>query len=525
MTQSGLTRLVSSHPSATMVPMSTATTTVNFDPFLPSSAPRLKDFQHVGIAYALANTQDGKGTWIADEQGLGKTVQAITASVVHLMVHNPKGKVLIICKSALKGVWQRELARFAPQLDVQILGGRKPYETTSQVCLINFDVLAAWKSQLVKEGFQVMVIDESHYVKEIKTQRTKAALEVARDIRSRRGMVLLLSGTPLLNRPVELVTQLMIMGRLQDIAPRPEDGKSWAKAFKRTFCDMKWNGYAWEAKGAKNLDLLNTRMRGNCMIRRLRKNVLDMAETERYQVPLNLNGGLNEYRRIEETFQPKHPASEALELLGALRQAVELAKIPAAVEWVEDFLADNEEQRDPQTGQVTQTAKKLVVWATHIPAQVETARALNAAGVETVLLREATTPQEIEAAKARFNEGSARVIVCSLAMHREGHTLLGDGTNVTDSLFLSQPWHPGAVSQAEDRISRIGRTAEAVFAWTLICPDTVDEWLATLIAEKWATFRAAADGTISEAEEGSIRDALLTKLRDHMRAKYGRSPL
>ena len=139
--------------------------------------------------------------------------------------------------------------------------------------------------------------------------------------------------------------------------------------------------------------------------------------------------------------------------------------------------------------------------------------ALNKAKIKAIYLKGA---KDIEAAKADFNQGETQVIVCSLQAHREGHTLVGDGHNVTDCLFVEQPWHPGAVSQAEDRINRIGQKAEAVFAHTLVVEDTVDGWLVNLIAQKWETFKAAADGTVPEGEEMDIQNILLGLLKAKM---------
>jgi SWI/SNF-related matrix-associated actin-dependent regulator 1 of chromatin subfamily A len=326
--------------------------------------------------------------------------------------------------------------------------------------------------------------------------------------------VLLLSGTPLLNRPVELVSQLMMMGRLQDVSPAPwgkanPTERDWQYAFMMTFCDPQKNAYGkYEYKGGSRLHLLNSNLRSHCLIRRMRKEVLDMSETHRVPVSLSLNGDLDHYWDVEANFVPKNENSATIELIGQLRKAVAHCKIPAAVDWVKDFIEEN-------------PGKKLVVWADHIEAQKGIAAALNAAGIPAVYLKGEQDRGRIEQGKEAFNEGAAQVIVCSLKAHREGHTLLGDGTNVTDSLFFEQPWHPGAVSQAEDRISRIGRTAEAVFAHTLLVPDTIDMWLADLINAKWSTFKAAADGSIPTWEEDDIMAALAAKLEAHLRAKYG----
>jgi SWI/SNF-related matrix-associated actin-dependent regulator 1 of chromatin subfamily A len=479
-------------------------TTVNFDSFLPEGE-HLFDYQHAGVAYALVQTAAGKGTWIADEQGLGKTRQAIVTAKV-----KGSAKILVVCKASLKANMEREFNRCAPEWSTQILGGTRPFQTIAQCCIISFDLLATWADSLLLEGFDALIVDESHYVKSLGTtrkpvQRTVAALKIGDDIRARRGLVLLLSGTPLLNRPVELVTQLMLMGRLEEIAPQPRKGnttRDWEYSFKFTFCGPSHNGHGYEFKGSSNLDLLNTRLRGTCFVRRLRNEVLDMDETHRIHTPLSLNGGLDAYHAIENNFIADGPGAY-LKLLTDLRVAVGLAKIPAAVDWVQTFIEEN-------------PGKKLVVWAWHIEVQKAIAAALNKAGIAATYLKGA---RDIEVAKDEFNQGSTQVLVCSLQAHREGHTLVGTGHNVTDCLFVEQPWHPGAVSQAEDRINRIGQEADAVFAHTLVVEDTVDGWLADLIAQKWDTFRAAADGSIPESEELDIQNAILGLLRNRFPVK------
>src|SRR5205809_328796 len=104
-------------------PMSNSgTVTVNFDSWLPEGET-LFDYQHVGVAYALMQCADGKGSFIADEQGLGKTRQAITTALVR-----GSRKILVICKASLKANWQREIKRCAPEWETQILAGNRPYE-------------------------------------------------------------------------------------------------------------------------------------------------------------------------------------------------------------------------------------------------------------------------------------------------------------------------------------------------------------------------------------------------------------
>jgi SNF2 family DNA or RNA helicase len=492
---------------------------INFDHLLPDGQ-ELKPFQTTGVAYALMAAQDGKGVMIGDEMGLGKTAQGIVLAKLFAAAHSIEApKFLFVVPPSLKGNWEKEINRFAPEWDVQILLGKRPYALVGNVAIIGYNLLSTWAKALIAEGFTAVTFDESHKVKDPSTLQTKAALKVAADVRSRKGLVALLSGTPFLNRPVELVSQLQMMGRIEEIAPLPRYGtsdKDWEFSFKNTFCAPKkvYRGRQsfTEYKGASRQDLMNTNLRNRCYVRRLRSEVLNMTETHRIHMPLSLNGDLDPYWEVEKNFQAKDPRSFMLELLTQLRITAGVCKIPAAVEWVKTFIEENE-------------GKKLVAWAWHIEVQQELTNALNAAGIEAIYLKGEQDKGQIEEAKARFNEGTAQVIVCSLQAHREGHTLLGDGTNVTDSLFVEQPWHCGAVAQAEDRISRIGRTAEAVFAHTLIVPGTVDTWLEDMIASKWATFKAGADGTISDWNESSAQKEMMDRLAAHLRAKYGEGRL
>lgn len=459
---------------------------VNFDHLLPEGET-LFDYQHVGVAASLVERR----LFIADEQGLGKTRQALVT--VEAANAYP---TLVVCKASLKGNWEREVKRCLPHRSVQVLGGKRPFETFADIVIVNYDILAAWQDALVSSGYQALVLDESHYCKEKGTekrpvQRTRAAIEIAKSV-PERGLVLCLTGTPLLNRPVELVTQLQILGRLEEVSPKPRKSsptdRDWEYAFKFSFCGPTYNGHGYEFKGATNLDLLNDRLRSSCYIRRLRKDVLGMNETRRISVPLSLNGALDEYRTAEADIRRhvqeqggadaviKFDRAEVLNTITILRTLAGKAKIAAAAEWVNDWLEENPD-------------RKLVIFAWHIEVQKAIAKAVGG-----IYLKGA---KDIEAAKAEFNEGEARVIVCSLQAHREGHTLVADG-KAQDVLFIEQPWHPGAVSQAEDRINRIGQTAEQVFAWTFLAQDTIDEWLNNLIERKWVTFRAAVDGTAQE---------------------------
>ena len=335
-------------------------------------------------------------------------------------------------------------------------------------------------------------------------QRMVAALTISAEVRSRNGLVLLLSGTPILNRPVELVTQLRILDKLPEVAPAPRRGttdRDYEFSFKFRYCGPENNSYGWTFNGSSNEVELNEKLRASCLIRRERSNVLDLTDTVRIQVPLSLNGALADYRRAEDNViryiqeelgtAAAIKASKAAVLveLNTLRRLAEEAKIEATIAWVEDWLE-------------SYPTKKLVVFAGHVSVQKALAEHFDC---PTILGGE----KDAEAQKARFQDGDARVIVCSLQAAREGHTL----TAASDVVFTSLGWTPGGLQQAEDRCNRIGQEADKVVAWQLHAEDTIDEQIGNLIAHKRGVFNKVVKGEGADDDE-SVIDGVIDYLRN-----------
>ena len=482
---------------------SPAARSIDFNSFLPEGES-LFDYQQVGVAYALV----ARRTFIADEMGLGKTRQAL----VTLAVANAFPAV-IVCPASLKGNWENEVKRCLPGKSVQVLYGNRPYETYADVVIINYDILADWADVLDP---QALVLDESHYVKNAGTakkpvQRTAAAQALANRVPAS-GLVLLLTGTPIMNRPAELVTQLRILNRLEEISPRPRKGntdRDWEYAFKFTYCGPSQNSYGkYEFKGASNLTMLNERLRAACMIRRMRADVLNMNDTVRITVPMALNGKLDVYRAAERDFlsfiakeggpEAAMKASRALVItsMNKLRMMAGQAKIDAAVEWVNNFFEENE-------------GRSLVVFAWHKEVQEALVKAFPGCAQITQ-----KTKGNVEAEKARFLSGEAKLIVVSILMGQAGHTLVGPNIDCHDVVFFQQGWNPGTMQQAEDRINRIGQTAQYVFAHNTLAQGTIEEDIAAIIEEKRQVFNAAINGQpMSEEDiEGSVQEAVLRRM-------------
>ena len=171
----------------------------------------LHPFQRAGVRYAL----ERRRTFIADEQGLGKTVQALAT-----LESDDAFPAAVICPASMKLTWERETQHWLPDRTVAVLEGRTdatwtPEAESAEIVVLNYDILEAHLDRLVARDLNALVLDESHYVKNAGAQRTKAALELAAALPDG-ALRLALTGTPVLNRPEELVAQLRVLDRLRE---------------------------------------------------------------------------------------------------------------------------------------------------------------------------------------------------------------------------------------------------------------------------------------------------------------------
>lgn len=492
-------------------------TTLSFDHLLADGVA-LKDFQTVGVAYATL----AKRVLIGDEMGLGKTIQALTT-----IEANDAYPAVVVCPASLRGNWANEVAKFLPGRTAQIVSGRKAHAVSADIVIVGQDVLKDWATELA--GPRAFVLDESHYFKTPGAARTKAARALAETVPAD-GFVIALTGTPVQNRPIELLSQLQILGALEKVAPAPRkanpSARDWEFSFKFAYCGPTHNGHGYEFKGSSNLGELNDRLRAAVLVRRERQDVLGLNDTLRTVIPLTLNGALATYKKAaagiadfvaeakalqarkaalaigeDPTLAAEFAAIEArlavlraevLVTLTTLRTLAGEAKVDAATEWIADFFDSNPE-------------RKLVVFAWHKSVQAKLVAALAEYQPAVILGGQA----DVEEQKARFQaDPNCRVIICSIKAAAEGHTL----TAASDVLFVEQPWHPGTEQQCEDRCNRIGQEAAQVVAWKLLAEDTVDQWVHELIESKRTVVRAAViGGDVDITDDSSLTSALIDR--------------
>ncbi len=440
----------------------------------------LHPFQRAGVRYAL----ERRRTFIADEQGLGKTVQALATLEV-----DGAFPAVVVCPASMKLTWEREAHIWLPGRSVALLEGRgeEPWPEKAreaEILVLNYDILDAHAGRLAARAPRALVLDESHYVKNARAQRTKAAQELA-GLLPDGALRLALTGTPILNRPEELVSQLRVLGRLKEFG----SGARLARRFRNAGSD----------------DRLHWNLRAHCYVRRTKQQVLPQLPAKRQDTVPVLLSNEADYRLAEKdvvawlqtlpldlrTIDAKVAAAlraEQLVRLNQLRQLAAQGKLPTALAWIADFLESGE---------------PLVVFAEHVAIQ----KALVERFPGSVHILGADSQRRRQDAVDAFQrEDGPQLIVCSMRAASQGITL----TRASNVAFLELDWTPARHDQAEDRLHRIGQDS-AVTAWYLLAPETIDETMATLLERKRTVIDAVTEGDVRE--DGPLVDQVVRELR------------
>ncbi len=436
----------------------------------------LMPFQSAGVQYALRQRR----AFIADEQGLGKTVQALAA--IEAADAYP---AIVVCPASLKLNWLREIARWLPERTAADVSGRRGALPMADIIVINYDVLDARVDSLAGIEPAALVFDESHYCKNPKARRTKALIKLSEKI-DPAALRLALTGTPLVNQPAELVPQL----RALRVLDRFGSGRSFARRF----------------RGEEARRRLHWHLRSSCYVRRRKDEVLKQLPPKRritVPVPLTnaavyeelehdliawLRSTVPDARELEKKIDTALRA-EALVKLNALRHVAARGKLAAAVEWIESFIESGE---------------RLVVFAHHRDIQ----ESLLEAFPDAARILGSDNLAERDANVQRFQaEDGPHLCICSLEAASHGFTL----TAAASVAFIELGWTPAKHEQAEDRVHRIGQERH-VTAWYLLAADTIDERIAALIDHKRAVVGSVTDGTAGADQ--AVIDRLLRELAE-----------
>ncbi|MFA4854018.1 MAG: DEAD/DEAH box helicase [Candidatus Omnitrophota bacterium] len=481
---------------------------------LPGLALPLLPFQVAGVQYLSATQR----CFLADHPGLGKTCQAL-ATVEHLDAY----PAIVVCPSILKENWRREAEKFLPSRTAVICDNKNYKDINADFVILNYEMLKKYMPYLKIMQPKAVIFDEIHICKDKKRIRSVEARKLSEGIGVRLG----LTGTPILSRPSELISQLYILGQMEQF------GNEWQ--FLQRYCSAKKEviGYdkekkekkiAWNFSGVSNAAELNEILRKTCYIRRTKAEVLPELPEKRYsEIEIEIDN-LEEYQAasedivaylveeghrdkvfLEETRRmsiidrcdAKHSKARIIELrtrnaehlvrITALKKIAVRGKLASINAWIDDFLL---------------TGEKLVVFAHHREIVCQLA---DRKGAVKVLGGAKERKCRQEAIDSFQNDAGTNLIVCSMLAGGVGITL----TASSNLAFTELAWTPAIHEQAEDREHRIGQK-EAVNVYYFLGKDTIDEDIYSLLQEKKKVVDAVVDGKAVSILSGLV-ERLKTK--------------
>jgi len=393
-------------------------------------------YQHAGVKFI--DLTAGHAI-LGDEMGLGKTPQAIAWVVWR------KKKALVVCPNSFKFGWAFEIQKFS-QATVQVLDAQSTQLEHAQFTMINYEI--AGKYDLDNLGYDTLIVDESHKIKSFKSQRTKNVIQLGKQAKH----ILLLSGTAILNRPIELFPQI------QMVAPRlfPNYYDYTSK-----YCAPEHNGYGWNFKGASNLEELSEKIQP-FYIRRLKKDVLQ-----------DLPSKLRQNLEIDDLKCDVHGNFEnAVAYITAQKVALAKSKVEKTIEFLEEIIENDE---------------KVIVFSDYLDPCEKIEKHFG----ELVLYYHSSYSSE-ERAELVYqfqNTDSYKIFVSTMKMAGVALTL----TSASKVVFNDLPWTPADLRQCEDRAHRVGQV-NSVNVYRMIGKNTLDEDLIEVLNQKIEILDKVLDG-------------------------------
>ncbi|MEU5670137.1 SNF2-related protein [Micromonospora sp. NPDC047753] len=467
----------------------------------PGFRGTLRPYQQRGLAWLAFLRSLGLGGVLADDMGLGKTVQLLA-----LLAGDPPaaGPTLLVCPMSLVGNWQREAARFTPELRVHVHHGAeraRGAEFTAaahgaDLVLTTYSVAARDAADLAGIDWHRVVVDEAQAIKNASTRQAEAV----RALPARQRVAV--TGTPVENRLADLWS-IMQFANPGLLGPAATFRKRFAEPIER-------HG---DAEAAERL----RRITGPFVLRRLKTDssiISDLPEKLEMEVLCNLTAEQAAlYRVVVDDMLARIETSDGIErrglVLATMTRLKQVCNHPAQLlrdgsalegrsgklarltEILEEVLAAGEKAL-----LFTQYAEFGAMLRGHLSARF---------GREVLFLHGGLGKAERDALVQRFQSAEGPpLFVLSLKAGGTGLTL----TAANHVVHVDRWWNPAVEDQATDRAFRIGQHRR-VQVRKFVCAGTVEEKVAAMIADKRSLAeRVVGTGEqwITELSTGQLRD-------------------
>lgn len=418
-----------------------------------------------------------------DEPGLGKTLQSI--ATVNLAGAFP---CLVICPSSLKINWEREWHKFTDKKAMVLTDKVRDTWTffwqtgMYQVYIVNYESLKKYFVQRIKKSngwslrdvefrnsiqlFKSVIIDESHRCKSASTQQSK----FCKGICAGKEWIIELTGTPVVNKPKDLIPQLSILGRMPDFGEY--------KNFVERYCAG--------PREASNLKELNYKLWTACMFRREKSLVLkDLPDKIRQVMTCEITNRkeyldaehdlimyLQKYKDADDEKIAKALRGEVMVRIGILRNISARGKVREVIEFVNDF---------------RENGQKIILFCSLHEVVDELKEKFPTA--VSVTGRDSSDEKQ-QAVDAFQNDPGTDIIICSIKAAGVGLTL----TASSNVAFVEFPWTYADCCQCEDRAHRIGQK-NSVTCYYFLGRETIDEKVYKIIQNKKSIANAVTGAT------------------------------
>lgn len=442
---------------------------------IPLKKGKMRPYQEEGVERMMQLKKVING----DQPGLGKTLQSIIATIGLEMKGELSFPVLVICPSALKINWKREYEIWTYKKAMVLTDNVK---TTyhrfwemgqTDIFIVNYESLKKYfvksmpdkknlklSSQIIMdervEMFKSVIIDESHRLKDPNSIQAKITLQITKN----KENIFMLTGTPVLNKPIDLFAQLAIIQKLKQFGG--------IKGFKTRYCQG--------GRGASNLAELNYLLNVNCFFQRKKEDVLKDFPPISMQNTIVSITNLNEFNKVKNEFLEflrnsdftdaeikKKMNAQIIVQLRMLLQISAVGKIEAAKEHINE---------------VVNSGQKIVVFCTHQIVvdllKKEYKKAVTVTGKDNAIEKQRSVD-------CFQTNPSIDIIIVNYKAGGVGITL----TTASELLLIELPWTQADVEQAVARCHRLGQN-RPVRATVLLGEHTLDNWLYDLIQKKKA---------------------------------------
>ena len=498
---------------------------------------KLFKHQEEGIKILTEPNPIGEHSFIlADSMGLGKTIQTIVSS------KKLYGGSLIVCPASLKINWQREINNMYPDDGVCILQKGKISNESDNWFIVNYDMLEKLIEEITylieQKKIKHIDLDEAHYIKG-DSLRSKAIIggrkmKKSGEKASFRGLVKLvdsincITGTPILNKPIELFNILKAIGH-----PLAKSKERYAERYCGRFWMYRiWDGHRYytipqsvyyakfnkpgikiamrwpDDSGATNLDELREQLKG-WMIRRKKEDVIDLPEkiisikefeidkdwTKKYKNAFNDYIQFRKDNPIDGWNEENVLMSRQLVEIQKLKQVCSLAKVDTIVEDIKEAVDQGE---------------KVIVFSQYTKTIDAITDKMQELGIGVTALTGDCDMVYRQASVDSFqNDPRVKVFVANIKAGGVGINL----TKASIVMFADMEWSPEIHNQAMDRAHRIGQTG-TVNVYYYIAKGTIEEDIMEVLKSKKEIMNQILDGKKDKVKTSSVFESVVRRIVD-----------